>query len=835
MIVVFVVDTSPTMGGPASRGLTKLDVAKMAVEDFTRAFKKNRQINPLGRNASMIGQFPGVDHFLLLSTSRQHASTSSCAAGGRLLVGFDHQGQQQTVMDPLHHSAPHDAFQRELKSLKVADTPRPDQPWPEHAGGAPGLNAALSTGLQLLGRYRLQSRETENFGMGRLPNTAMMLPNGTQASNALQPACLILLTDGACLRHSKQCGGGSLQIHLGSNPLKEFNKQPLFRWDQRFFIQAVGAREGLSSKDYLHKDLLQVCQVMGGSHWCISSNNLAKCTDTILKRICPLVPKKLPLPDPLFQRLGPAHGQKTVPAGSEMLFANGGPVVSFQLLEGNDRGAPTEALLLYVGSSATTILQQGETVLSQPLFCIPESYFPSKKLDKLPPREIHPVLFFSKYPANLGLKSFDAVALITTLHRYDQIILANKSATNDPVRYLHRDVYVCNWIPDSVKMLDSTRGSRQEYYPVIVKGAGRPQLSDDGENFLNIGILHVPAKCSNLGPDTNPNQLATLTMLPPEPHVLLPLLMRAAEAEHVAIKKMEKSQKTARPIVPLDDHWRSEFRAYQFRLPPYYQHVMKRCLRLVLPPSVHSLLNTEGTDLASQCFSKACSKKIRDGEQLARDQNEYMEHQEASLRRNAQMFHDRSSENAQQHSVGYGQYDPRSTVESYLSLLRSLPPPQKQKNVAKVSEEDKAMDTSRAKVEQKVDRKETERTALEALGDLPANCLMAYYESRRRWLFGGSSLAIRGLHADGIRNDGTNSQRCLRHADGPITADTECPLSISGIGVSTLNNTTTHKMGEFRDRLLFSRSPIVGYGSNDSAGVSATTAVGKEMDDFFSS
>ena len=53
----------------------------------------------------------------------------------------------------------------------------------------------------------------------------------------------------------------------------------------------------------------------------------------------------------------------------------------------------------------------------------------------------------------------------------------------------------------------------------------------------------------------------------------------------------------------------------------------------------------------------------------------------------------------------------------------------------------------------------------------------------------------------------------------------ECPLTLAGVGVSTLNHTSTVKMGEYRERLIFSRSPVVGYGSNDCAGVSATTAV----------
>ena len=43
---------------------------------------------------------------------------------------------------------------------------------------------------------------------------------------------------------------------------------------------------------------------------------------------------------------------------------------------------------------------------------------------------------------------------------------------------------------------------------------------------INIGILHIPNKAP-----------ATLTLLPPEPHILIPLLLKAAEVEHRQLKK----------------------------------------------------------------------------------------------------------------------------------------------------------------------------------------------------------------------------------------------------------------------------------------------------------
>jgi integrator complex subunit 6 len=132
-------------------------------------------------------------------------------------------------------------------------------------------------------------------------------------------------------------------------------------------------------------------------------------------------------------------------------------------------------------------------------------------------------------------------------------------------------------------------------------------------------------------------------------------------------------------------------------------------------------------------------------------------------------------------------------------------------------------------------RKKQRRTmpcAVDVLGDLPAKGLLAFYESRRRWVFGGPGLSVRGLHAEGVPNDGSNSQHC----GSSVFVNTksakaqnnkyECLLTIGGVGASILNQTCTTKMGEYRERLLFNRSPVVGYGSNDAAGVSATTAIG---------
>lgn len=72
---------------------------------------------------------------------------------------------------------------------------------------------------------------------------------------------------------------------------------------------------------------------------------------------------------------------------------------------------------------------------------------------------------------------------------------------------------------------------------------------------------------------------------------------------------------------------------------------------------------------------------------------------------------------------------------------------------------------------------------------------------------------------EGVDNDGSNSQ----YYEAKPNVEEESLLSFAGVGASTLNKTTTAKMGDFRERLLWSRAPVVGYGSNVAAGVSATT------------
>jgi hypothetical protein len=91
MIVVFVVDTSPSMSRPVSSsvgGMSRLDLAKQVVEDLSRRIRKGcAEHNSLHattsnvRSLSNVGQGPSrEDALLLLSTSRQHPDTAAVRA-----------------------------------------------------------------------------------------------------------------------------------------------------------------------------------------------------------------------------------------------------------------------------------------------------------------------------------------------------------------------------------------------------------------------------------------------------------------------------------------------------------------------------------------------------------------------------------------------------------------------------------------------------------------------------------------------------------------------------------------------------------------------------------
>lgn len=904
---MFVVDTSSSMAQPAQSGggvtgyssLSRLDLAKMSVENLTRSMDKrilehNRNVLMAAQQHQLqqqqqsqqhieIGRLEQFDEFLLLSTSLQPDSNDNgssspsstldsieaCGAGGRMLVGSIEEDKSSSISENGHNMVPHPPdrheFEYELKRLKSAKI-SDNKAFPEWAGGAIGLNIALSHGLGLLSRYRLtRGRDVEHFGMGRLPWFHHQMAKVSQdhdsssISSPLQPACLILLTDGECLRLPPEKGGGGLSLRFGNIPLREFYREP-FRWDQRIFILHTAD----VSTPPLHKSLRALCEVTGGAYIRI---NPTDSLSNILSRLSPPRPIPYSIPDPLrISPPTPVQFDIASERNTTTSFLNGGPVCSFQCMEGAPQQQPSihRAMIMHAGSceqprwifNPTASSSPQSKFIPTPIWIIPESHFPSKKLDTLPPRPSQPLLHYSRNYQAVASPVFDPYYVMKALHHLDHLyvtirqLLVDAGDNPPPLanRMLQRDVYICDWLggqesakrgPDNssnatgVPRTDAGR----EHFPVCVRGAGRPALSGEGgDNILNIGILHVPhdwVKLKDISAgaaqnDSSPTKVSTLTLLPPDPHILIPLLIKVAEMELRMLKKVTENNKEATSIkagataglikkkinsataaraIHLDDNWKSDFRAYLFRLPPYYLPAVRRVLRSMLPQSVLALLNVESQEvLPLLCMSPSCLTKIQNGEKAAKNSIDWLRGMEQNIRkRRARSTLDDQSQlqqNVKQEpqSFGYGEYDPRMTEQQYQHLLRNLPPPWK--NGIKEEEEE----------DQKSER-------VNPVAMVPTSCMLAYYESRRRWIFGGTGLTTRGLHVEGVNNDGVNSH----HYNSSGNIDDEPLIALAGL-CGTINQTKIAQMGDFREKLNLSPVSFVDYGGSNSSGAAVTTA-----------
>ena len=311
------------------------------------------------------------------------------------------------------------------------------------------------------------------------------------------------------------------------------------------------------------------------------------------------------------------------------------------------------------------------------------------------------------------------------------------------------------------------------------------------------------------------------------------------------IKKKVINSATAARSIHLDDNWKSDFRAYLFRLPPYYLPAIRRVLRPMLPPSVLSLLNIDTNEsLPLSNMSPTCLMKIQNGEKAAMSGLDYVRSMEQNLRmRKARtvelqpqsdqaqtMGQSACQKKGQQQVVdfGYGNFDPRMTEHQYLNSLRNLPPPWK--NGVKEPKQESSTNSQSSPISL-----------------LPSSCLVAYYESRRRWIFGGTGLSdscvsavilltssfshhalhfchctgltTRGLHVEGVNNDGTNAH----HYSTSQNMDDQPLIALAGCGALCTNETSIHKMGDFKERLSFTPTSFVDYSGCGAAGASITT------------
>jgi hypothetical protein len=115
---------------------------------------------------------------------------------------------------------------------------------------------------------------------------------------------------------------------------------------------------------------------------------------------------------------------------------------------------------------------------------------------------------------------------------------------------------------------------------------------------------------------------------------------------------------------------------------------MRRALRTLLPTAVLQMLHNDGQEpLPLLCMSGVCFNKIKSGEKAAKDGNDWLRGVERSTQQKLPIASAVSNiagvaPNAQEGAcqallVGYGNYDPRMSISSYKSSLRSMPPPWK--------------------------------------------------------------------------------------------------------------------------------------------------------------
>ena len=361
-----------------------------------------------------------------------------------------------------------------------------------------------------------------------------------------------------------------------------------FRWDQRIFILHICD----ISAPPLHNSLRALCEVTGGAHFRIDSTTLSLAK--ILTRIFPPRPKAHAIADPLRlpSMATPAQLDETPKQpNAPSVFVNGGPVCSFQCMEGGQKmfmPSLHRAMILFSGTceqprwilhaDMMQSTQNKANVVQSPIWCMPESHFPSKKLDTLPPRPSQPLLFYSRNYQAVGSLLFDPYFVMKALHHLEkvQVLIQNvllNAGENPPSimnRMLQRDVYICDWLggdenePKNSSTEPSNRSyaprtvEGREHFPVCVRGAGRPTIScETGGAILNIGILHVPHDWMSLkdfptSSSQPSDRLPTLTLLPPDPHILIPLLIKVRFAPEVkAYKRFLSHRVTQYPYFSL--------------------------------------------------------------------------------------------------------------------------------------------------------------------------------------------------------------------------------------------------------------------------------------------
>ena len=246
---------------------------------------------------------------------------------------------------------------------------------------------------------------------------------------------------------------------------------------------------------------------------------------------------------------------------------------------------------------------------------------------------------------------------------------------------------------------------------------------------------------------------------------------------------------------------------------------------------------------AQMCMSSLCNIAIQKGiENNVRESNNLIlrSEQEFMINSNDKTtlinitgggVHPRSSKN--NHRRTWGNYDDKlfQSSEAFELVLRELPPPPTTTtqgigkktalcllyhNNEEVEEEEK----EKEKEEEETDDDEEEEAELDVLNMLPPDCLLSYYESRRRWIYGGSGLTCKNIVVAGVHQANASHSMSGSKKSGGV----QNMLCISGVGGSLTNARTIESSADHAPRLMYKNLPLVGIGSAGVDGSPRTSA-----------
>eukprot|EP00041_Stephanoeca_diplocostata_P033608 m.1115808 g.1115808 ORF g.1115808 m.1115808 type:complete len:836 (-) comp24371_c0_seq7:3312-5819(-) len=232
VLFAFILDTSVSMNQRAANGMTYLDLAKIAIENFI----KTRSRDPHARARP--------DRYMLFTYANDYSAVK---------LDLNHEG----VLDAMHFLK----LQEYLKDVTASDASRPGE--------------TLALALELLNMNRLQ-HGIDNFGMGRLPWFT-------------DPTIVVVVTDSGLLVTDE---GSTDSVSVPTNTKAPGSNMVLepFRWDQRIFsiaLQLSGATASCTGSS-IPSAFAPFCEVSGGKPMVAkNTQGIERCFESINARIAP--------------------------------------------------------------------------------------------------------------------------------------------------------------------------------------------------------------------------------------------------------------------------------------------------------------------------------------------------------------------------------------------------------------------------------------------------------------------------------------------------------------------------------------------------------------------